>query len=64
MENKKEKCSLKKHSTIDAIGYCYECKIFFCTKCKNIHSQLFEDHNISSDYEINNNNINDIFFDI
>ena len=66
MENKKEKCSLKKHSEIDAIGYCYECKIFFCSKCKNIHSQLFENHNIYSENDINNinNNINEIFFDI
>jgi len=64
MENKKEKCSLKKHSEIDAIGFCYECKIFFCSKCKNIHSQLFENHNISSEKDINNNNLNELFFDI
>ena len=56
MEKERKKCSLIKHSTIDAIGYCQECKIFFCNKCQNLHSQLFENHNIYL-----NNDTNEIF---
>ena len=45
MENLKKKCSLTKHSEIDAIKYCHECKIYLCNKCQNLHSELFENHN-------------------
>ena len=44
MENETKKCSLKKHSEINAVIYCIECKRYFCNKCKNNHSDLFEDH--------------------
>ena len=44
MENRKKKCSIKKHSEIDAVSYCQECKIFLCNKCINLHSELFESH--------------------
>ena len=44
MENKKAKCSAKKHSEIDAIFYCQECKIYLCNKCQNLHLELFENH--------------------
>ena len=59
MDNQKNKCSLKKHSEIDAILYCQECKKYFCNKCQNYHSQIFDDHKT-----INLNNLNDIFIDI
>ena len=38
MENHKKKCSLKKHSEIDAINYCQKYRIYLCNKCKNLHS--------------------------
>ena len=59
MENTKKKCSCKKHSDIDAISYCQDCKLFLCNKCQNHHLELFEAHqtiNISKDI-----NIKDIF---
>ena len=39
-----KKCSHKKHSEINAVIYCIECKRYFCNKCKNSHVDLFEDH--------------------
>ena len=42
----KKKCSLKKHSEIDAVNYCQECKIYLCIKCQNHHSELFETHHL------------------
>ena len=44
MNNQKKKCSLKKHSEIDAIIYCGECKKYFCNKCQNLHSELYDEH--------------------
>jgi len=38
------KCSSKKHDEIEAIIYCYECKIYMCNKCEKIHSELFQNH--------------------
>ena len=58
MENQKKKCSLKKHSEIDAIIYCQQCKTYFCKKCQNYHNEIFEEHNI-----INLNNSCVIFID-
>ena len=58
MDNQKKKCSLKKHSEIDAIIYCQKCKEYFCNKCQNHHNEIFENHQI-----INLNNSNDIFID-
>ena len=57
MENKKKKCSLKKHSEIDAINYCQECRIYLCNKCKNHHSEIFDIHHLY-DLDID---INEIF---
>ena len=53
----KKKCSLKKHSEIDAVNYCQECKIYLCNKCQNYHSELFEIHHL---YNLEKN-IKDIF---
>jgi len=57
MEYPKKKCSSKKHSEIDAINYCQECKIYLCNKCQNHHSELFESHHLNNI----NKNINEIF---
>ena len=54
MDNQKKKCSSKKHSEIDAISYCQECKLFLCNKCQNLHSELHENHILYSlDKDIN-----------
>ena len=45
MENNKKKCSLKEHNDLDAIIYCYECKIYMCNKCLKHHVSLFQKHN-------------------
>lgn len=42
--NAKKKCSLKKHSDIDAISFCSECNVFLCNKCLNIHLEYLENH--------------------
>ena len=57
MENLKKKCSFKKHSEIEAINYCLECKIYLCNKCQSLHSELFDNHHI---YNLDIN-IKDIF---
>ena len=54
--NKKMKCSSKKHEDIDAIYYCIQCHVYICKKCENFHSDLFENHNI---YKLDKN-INEI----
>ena len=41
-----KKCSLKKHSQIDAIYFCQDCKVNFCNKCENYHSEIFENHHL------------------
>jgi len=58
MDNQKKKCSLQKHSEINAIIYCQNCKTYFCNKCQNYHSEIFDAHKA-----INLNNSNDIFID-
>ena len=57
---KKQKCSLTKHSEIDAINYCQECKLYLCNKCQNHHSELFDNHHL---YNLDKD-ISDIFSDI
>ena len=58
MELQKRKCSLSKHSEVDAVSFCQECKKHFCNKCQNHHTEIFEDHKL-----INLNNLNEIFID-
>ena len=41
---KDKKCTNKKHGEIDAINYCIECNVYFCKKCSNYHSEIFENH--------------------
>ena len=57
MEVDDKKCSLKKHSEIKAVIYCVDCKRYLCNKCKNNHSELFEDHQFLN----LDKNIKDIF---
>ena len=44
MEEKNKKCSSKKHTEIDAISYCQNCKKYMCNKCHNYHIELLDDH--------------------
>ena len=47
MENNESiKCSSQKHKELNAILYCQECNLNMCNKCKNFHSELFENHHI------------------
>ena len=57
MVEQKQKCSLLEHEKIDAIKYCFECKVYLCNKCENFHSKLLRNHPI---YDINQD-INEIF---
>jgi len=59
MENETKECSLKKHSEINVIIYCIECKRYFCNKCKNNHSEIFEAHHFAN----LDKNMNEIFTD-
>ena len=45
MENNRKTCTFKDHSTIDAISYCFICRIYMCNKCEIFHSKMFEEHN-------------------
>ena len=59
MENKRKKCSLKKHSESEAISYCSQCKIYLCNKCYNYHNEVHANHNL-----INlDKDLNEIFID-
>ena len=40
------KCSVKKHSEINAVCYCNYCKKYLCNKCQNNHLEFFEDHEL------------------
>ena len=44
--NSLKKCSLKKHSEVDAIIFCIECNLFMCNKCLNHHNEFIENHHI------------------
>ena len=44
MENNQKYCTFKDHSTINAISYCFICRIYMCNKCENFHSKMFESH--------------------
>ena len=57
MEKEKNMCSLPEHSTIEAVIYCQECRIFMCNKCEKIHSEICKKHH---QYKLDKN-IKDIF---
>ena len=44
MKNINKKCSFKEHKDIDAVSYCYDCKVSICNKCKNYHLGFLENH--------------------
>ena len=56
MDIQNQKCSSSKHSEINAVSYCPECKKYFCNKCLNFHAEILEDHKT-----INLNQKNEIF---
>ena len=60
MENKRKKCSLKKHSESEAISHCQQCKIYLCNKCFNYHNEVFDNHTLIS----LDKDLNEIFIDI
>jgi hypothetical protein len=41
-EIQNKNCS--EHPEANASIYCLQCKIYFCNKCENLHSQLFKSH--------------------
>ena len=45
-ENEYKKCSSQKHKDLNANYYCQECHLYMCKKCENLHSELFQNHNI------------------
>ena len=51
MNTKNKKCSFKDHADINAVIYCFECKIYLCNKCDTFHSKLFEGHHACKIYE-------------
>jgi hypothetical protein len=57
MKKESKKCSNKKHSEINAVIYCVQCKIYLCNKCQNSHGDLFEDHHLADI----DKNVNEIF---
>ena len=58
MDNNK-KCSMIEHKEIDAISFCFECKIYMCNKCEKLHSELFKNtHQYSN---IKDKNLGEIF---
>ena len=44
MEFNMKKCSSKDHDNMNAIQFCYNCKIYLCKKCETYHSYLFQNH--------------------
>ena len=48
MENNKPKCSSIEHKEIDAVIFCQNCKVYFCNKCENFHSKIFQAHLITN----------------
>ena len=58
MENQNAKCSSSKHAEIDAVSYCPKCEKYFCNKCLNFHTEMFEGHKT-----IKLNEMKEIFID-
>ena len=58
MENKK--CSFREHKNIDAISYCQECNKYMCNKCRQLHSELFDGHQLLSLAQISKNSFTGI----
>ena len=58
METRNSKCSSNKHTEIDSISFCPDCKKYLCNKCLKYHDEI-EDHKA-----INLNQKEEIFIDI
>ena len=58
MEIRNAKCSSSKHADVNAVSFCPDCKKYFCNKCQNFHSEIFENHKV-----INLNQKDEIFVD-
>ena len=54
-----KKCFMEEHKEIDAISFCYECKIYMCNKCEKIFSDFFK--NLHQNIIIKDQNFGDIF---
>lgn len=51
-EKQKEnnKCTKEhSHSVYQAIDYCFQCQVFMCSVCHNIHKTLYENHMVSKE---------------
>ena len=57
MDIQNNKCSSKEHEEINAICYCFECKVNMCNICEIFHSKLCHMHHL---YKFDNNQ-NEIF---
>ena len=57
--DKQIKCSLKKHFDIRAVKFCTECNKYMCNKCLQLHSDLFDNHQL---FNIQQNDNNTNFF--
>ena len=44
MEKSSKNCSSIEHEEINAISYCFKCKIYVFNKCEIVHSKLFKKH--------------------
>ena len=56
MKNQSRKCSSNRHTNLDAVSFCHNCKKYLCNKCQIFHSDLFENH-ISSNVDKEDNDI-------
>ena len=54
-----EKCSFDEHKNINASGYCSECNIYVCEKCKKYHMNLVETNHSKLLYNKENNDNNE-----
>ena len=47
-KNNNQKCSSIEHKEINAVIFCQNCKVYFCNKCENFHSKIFQGHLITN----------------
>ena len=46
MEKINQKCYSKNHEEVKASCYCFDCSVYMCKNCKNLHSKLYQEHKI------------------
>ena len=54
MKKGTQKCSTEKHKEIYSSFYCKECHIYMCSKCNFYHSELFKNHHINENKNLEN----------